>query len=505
MKISSYACLKKGTVHQILCRASRSARSPDVGINIDRRPDVDIVFVELDAVGIALVPVLDDGAFHEFPHIGLDLVANLETKGVRNTARHKPVPEELVVEVLSDKDESRLALRFGLGPLAFVKAAGKDHSNALKDKLLVHSLDGQDTLVAIQVGTIFGDESLDPSLHEIDVDGISLDLAAHRGDTFVMHVLTVLVQKVWLEFEDAVQFKGLDVEELLRVHLAMLGASDADRRVELLEFLLDLFQFGVVRNKINLVEKDLVGKGNLFDGFVLHTLGLFFVEAFHNVLCVNDGDDGIESVLGLDVIVHEKGLDDGGRIGETSGLDNNPVELVDALVEFLESLHKISSNGTADAAVHDLDDFLVDILRQNILVDTHFTEFILDNSEFHAMVLVIENVIEKRRLSASQKSRKDRHYSNIAKTQSGPFKKKENTTTTKRERVESCFLSRDQRNSIVHGNKTSLTAKVSFFDIFLYFFSIRLLTWYKGWQGHCLFRVKLLLLLFCLHLQNEKM
>ena len=388
-----------------LCLRTRCPWQADIRVDIDRSPDGDIALVQLDAVGIALVPVLDNLALLEIPHVGFDDIADLEAEPLGHTTGHESVPEEFVVEILSDKDKAGFAFRLGFRPLALVKATGKDHTNTLEDEFLVHALDGKDSLVAVEVSTVFRHKALDPSLHEIDIDGISLDLAGNGRDSFVVHVLAVLVQKVGLELEDTVQLKGLDVQEFLGADLAVLGLGDCDSGIELLDFSLNLGEFRGVRNKIDLVEKNLVGKGDLFDGFVLDTLWLFLVEAFHNVLGVHDRNDGIEAVHELNVLVHEKGLDDGGRIGEASGLDNDTIELVDALVKLLEGRDQVSPDRAANAAVHDLNDFLVDVLRQDLLVDAHLTEFIFNDGEFHSMGLVIKNVIEKGCFATSQEAR----------------------------------------------------------------------------------------------------
>merc|ERR1719410_310923 len=280
-----------------------ASRSSNVGVDIDRSPHIDLVFVEFDAVGISLVPLLDDLALLELSDVGLHDIADLETEIIAHTAGHESISEELVVEVLSDKDKSGFTLGLGFGPLAFVETARKDHTDTLEDEFLFHSLHGQNSLVAIEVGSILCHQSLDPSLHKIDIYGISLHLAGNGGDGFVVHVLTVLVQKVGFEFQNTIQFKRLDIKEFLWTDLRLLGADHLDSGIELLDFLLDVLQFLVVRNQIDLVQQNLVGKRNLFDGFVLDAIWLLFLDAGNDVLGVNNGNDHIQSVFHLDVFV----------------------------------------------------------------------------------------------------------------------------------------------------------------------------------------------------------
>merc|ERR1712087_596585 len=55
----------------------------DVGINVDGGPNFRSV-VESDAVGIAIVPLGQDGSVGKLAHVGHDFVSHLETKFVRH-------------------------------------------------------------------------------------------------------------------------------------------------------------------------------------------------------------------------------------------------------------------------------------------------------------------------------------------------------------------------------------------------------------------------------------
>ena len=124
-------------------------------------------------------------------------------------------------------------------------------------------------------------------------------------------------------------------------------------------------------------------------------LGLLFIETGDDVLRIDDGDDAVQLVHLLNVLIDKKGLNDRSRIGKASRLDEDPIEAFHALVELLERLHEVSTDGAADAAVHDLDDLLVDVLGQNFLVDADVAKLIFDDGEFHPMSLVVENVVEQ--------------------------------------------------------------------------------------------------------------
>ena len=59
-------------------------------IRVDGTPDI-LSALELDAVGIPLVPFFDNNAVHPFAHVGLDLVADFETQLLLCLAPSKPL------------------------------------------------------------------------------------------------------------------------------------------------------------------------------------------------------------------------------------------------------------------------------------------------------------------------------------------------------------------------------------------------------------------------------
>jgi len=92
----------------------------------------------------------------------------------------------------------------------------------------------------------------------------------------------------------------------------------------------------------------------------------------------------------LDVLVHEEGLRHRGGIRETRGLDNDPIKQLHPLGQLLKCLHQVTPHRAADAPVHHLDDLLIDLLFRvwvdDLLVDPHLAELILNDGEAHAMV-----------------------------------------------------------------------------------------------------------------------
>ena len=60
----------------------------------------------------------------------------------------------------------------------------------------------------------------------------------------------------------------------------------------------------------------------------------------------------------------------------------------------LESLHEVTADSAADAAVHNFDDLFVDRLGQNFVVNSNLAKLIFDYGKFHAMGLVIEDMVK---------------------------------------------------------------------------------------------------------------
>ena len=139
----------------------------DVGIHVQRRPAMGIVRIELDAIGIAIIPLLDDDTSLPLADVGLDGAADRKAELIGDFTGLKALLQKGNIEVLANEDESALTLFIGL-PRA-LEISGEHHSNALEDELLVFALDSDDTLVAVEVGTILHDEALNPALHHGDI------------------------------------------------------------------------------------------------------------------------------------------------------------------------------------------------------------------------------------------------------------------------------------------------------------------------------------------------
>jgi hypothetical protein len=141
----------------------------------------------------------------------------------------------------------------------------------LKDKLFLLALDGNKSLVAVQVGSILGNEALNPGRQELQVD-IAFQLHGRRDDGAIVLVFGIgIVQEFGLKVQNALQVERSLIEKFLGRNIPLCGAQDLSSRIERsktafnlggLLFLLGRVAFRL--NQVDLVEDDLVGKDHLF-------------------------------------------------------------------------------------------------------------------------------------------------------------------------------------------------------------------------------------------------
>ena len=233
---------------------STTGRS-DICVDVEWSPAMGIVRIELDAVGVAIIPLLDDDTSLPLADVGLDGAADRETELIDDTTGLKALLEEGNVKVLPDEDKAAFTLFTGL-PGA-LEISGEHHADALEDKLLILALDGDDALVPIEVGTVLHDETLNPALYHGDID-LALELGRRGHDRLIMLMLGIrIVEKLGLKLQDTLEIEGANVEEFLGRDLAMLGAKDGGCGSELTEAILDILELGFILDDVGLVENDL--------------------------------------------------------------------------------------------------------------------------------------------------------------------------------------------------------------------------------------------------------
>mmetsp|Transcript_14864 Transcript_14864/g.21947 ORF Transcript_14864/g.21947 Transcript_14864/m.21947 type:complete len:332 (+) Transcript_14864:228-1223(+) len=329
-------------------------------IGINRSPNIGLLpIIQLNPIRIALIPLLNHDTLLPLSNIRTDLSTNGKPQRLIGTTRQKPFTIELMIQILANEYKTRFTL-FTLFPRgALLKSAVKEHAHALKDEFDGHAFDGNHALVSVQIGTVSGNHTANPLFEHLHIDvGFDLDRHARYGGVVLMFL--IFIEKLGVEIEDTLEFKGLNVKNVTRIDLALLGALNRGRRIDFLELTFNLGQFRVI-GQIDLVQQNFIGKGHLFYSLVLHTFRFDFGQTFGDVLGVHHGNDAIKSVHIFNHIINEERLTYGCRIRQSSRFDNDAIELLDTFVQFFERFHKISAYGAADASVHDFDDLFVDV------------------------------------------------------------------------------------------------------------------------------------------------
>merc|ERR1719387_198170 len=124
----------------------------------------------------------------------------------------------------------------------------------------------------------------------------------------------------------------------------------------------------------------------------------------HQVLCIHHGDNPIQAIHLLNVIINKEGLCDWSRICHSSCLNQNCVKVLHLLVHPLQSLNQVTTHCAANAAIHDLHNFLIHTLEclllavsggDELFVNADLSKFVFDNCEAKAVVRRAEDVVEQ--------------------------------------------------------------------------------------------------------------
>ena len=95
------------------------------------------------------------------------------------------------------------------------------------------------------------------------------------------------VEELRIGGELSVEVEGVHVEQLLEVHLRLVGAEDLRVRIELARLLFDAVEVRLI-DEIGFVEQKEIGHGDLLAG------GLGLLHLFLDLLGIDDGDDRVE-------------------------------------------------------------------------------------------------------------------------------------------------------------------------------------------------------------------
>jgi len=201
---------------------------------------------------------------------------------------------------------------------------------------------------------------------------------------------------------DTVEVETADPEHKVEIHVGLLCTLDAGKVVDGAHTVLNAEELRLV-HQVGLVEDETVGERNLFEGLVHYAFGLLLVEVHHGMLCVHEGDDAVKAQRVQQVGLQIKGLNDGSRIRQTRGLDQNVIELALLLShESTEHINQVAANGAAEATVVEEHDVLLSILleRDKFAVDVNLAKLVFDDDDALAMI-TRKNTVQERRLAGS--------------------------------------------------------------------------------------------------------
>ncbi|MNV62199.1 hypothetical protein D3C71_1547360 [compost metagenome] len=157
-------------------------------------------------------------------------------------------------------------------------------------------------------------------------------------------------------------------------------------------------------DQVGLGQEDLVGKAHLAARF------LAGVELLVGVLGVDQRDDGVDQVRLGDFVVHEESLRHGTGVGHARGLDDDALELDQALAALggqqLQGLAQVFTDGAADAAIAHLHDLFLGLGLEDVGVDVFLTELVFNHGNLLAMGFS-QHALEQRGLARAEKARED--------------------------------------------------------------------------------------------------
>ncbi len=335
-------------------------------------------------------------------------------------------------------DEDHFCSLFFVGQPGFTGFGAHQHMDTLKEHSFIDALHVKNALVTQKIGSVDLNYATEKLLEALWIKGlvgfknkradivvvrsfvrmtmIMIGIGAGRGIMVVIVAMSVCVimlmiavpmiviamtvimvvivivrgigvivgQKLRIDIQNGVEVKTADVDDLFQISIAKVDGLDGGARVHVHDTATQggIFGFG---HEIFFGDQNTICKANLFLSFFL------FVEDIHAVLGIDDGDDRIESVVLGDVIVHEKRLTNGARVGHAGGFNDHAFEFklatFVALAQVEQRAHQIAADGAANAAVGKLDDFLILILDEKVVVDALGSEFVFDHRDTLTVVL----------------------------------------------------------------------------------------------------------------------
>jgi len=173
--------------------------------------------------------------------------------------------------------------------------------------------------------------------------------ASLEGDTNTANHLKIVfrfflrIEKVWIVVQDGFHVEGIDTKNFIQGGSTLFGFHDGRELVDggqsIFQNLLLLFRY-----QVDLVEQNLVGKGNLLQGLVGRSVGFLFVQVQVQVLAIGQANDRIDVVVFGHFRVGLDRVDDGCRIGQSRRFEQNSIKVLAAFRQLTQGSHQISTD-----------------------------------------------------------------------------------------------------------------------------------------------------------------
>ncbi len=274
-----------------------------------------------------------------------------------------------------------------------------EHVNALENNAVGLVFNGKNAFHSEDVRTLFLNELAQPIVELLAIT-VTRRLDTHAGDVRVVVMMTGL-EEVRIHLHGAIEIEATDIHNLGDIDVRAGRAVDDGEGIHVTDAVFESDEIGLA-HEVAFIEKDDVCKSDLLGGFVI------FVDMLQNVLRIHESHHTVDEEFFFHLLVHEERLYDWTWVGKAGGLNEDMVKFILPLHEIAEDANEVAANGAANAAVVHFKKFLVGIDDQ-LVINTHLAEFILDDGDFES-VLLGENTVQQRGFSSSEEAGENRDW-----------------------------------------------------------------------------------------------
>lgn len=208
-------------------------------------------------------------------------------------------------------------------------------------------------------------------------------------------VAIVIGQEMRIDFGHAIQVESAKAHDTVECDIAALHLVKAGCCIDLADGALDSGEF-VLGDEIDLVQKDHVSERDLLARF------LVVLQLIEHVLCVDNGDDGVELRFRTYICIDEERLRHWRGFRQSRCFHEDGVETAFAFHQTFNDADKVAAHRAADAAIVHLEHFFVGI-DDEVVVDPDFPEFVHNDGVLFA-VLFGQDAVQECGLARAQEA-----------------------------------------------------------------------------------------------------